>query len=222
MADEKPRRSAPTRARTGSPTPTPPSWRVTPAPDGRGRAPQSPTPPRPNGRWLIIGLVLAVLILNLWVSSSALSPTSRVRVPYSPTFLTQITDGNVQSIDSTNASVQGTFKHPFGYQGSAPTLYFATQIPSFADNQALETVLKDHNVVQNATNPDTGASFLEELLFGFGPTLFLILIIVLFMRRAASGGGGAGGLMSFGRSRARSRARRACRSSRCLRPSSSR
>jgi len=144
-----------------------------------------------------------VLILNVWVSSTALSPTSRVRIPYSPTFLNQITDGNVQSIDSTNASVQGTFKHPFGYQGSAPTLYFATQIPSFADNQALETVLKEHNVVQNATNPDTGASFLEELLFGFGPTLFLILIIVLFMRRAASGGGGAGGLMSFGRSRAR-------------------
>ncbi len=159
-------------------------------------------PPRRNGRWLIIGLVLAVLILNVWVSSNALSPTSRVRVPYSPTFLTQVTDGNVQSIDSTGESVQGTFKHPFAYQGSAATVYFATQIPSFADNQALENILKQHGVVQNATNPDTGASFFEELLFGFGPTLFFILIIIWFMRRAASGGG-AGGLMSFGRSRAR-------------------
>jgi cell division protease FtsH len=203
MADDQPRRSAPTRTRPGSAPPTPPSWRVTPAPDGRGRSPGSPKPSRPNGRWLIIGLVLAVLILNVWVSSNALSPTSRVRVPYSPTFLTAVTDGNVQSIDSTNAAVQGTFKHPFAYQGNAATVYFSTQIPSFADNQQLETVLKDHGVVQNATNPDTGASFFEELLFGFGPTLFFILIIIWFMRRAASGGGGAGGLMSFGRSRAR-------------------
>src|ERR1700722_14551333 len=124
MADDQPRRSAPTRTRPGSTPPTQPSWRVTPAPDGRGRSPESPRPSRPNGRWLIIGLVLAVLILNIWVSSHALSPTSRVRVPYSPTFLTQVTDGNVQSIDSTGEAVQGTFKHPFGYQGSAATVYF--------------------------------------------------------------------------------------------------
>jgi cell division protease FtsH len=203
MADEKQRRSAPTRPRTGDSPPTPPAWRVTPAPDGRGGSPQGPAPPRPNARWLIIGLVLGVLVLNLWVSSAALSPTSRAKIPYSPTFLTQVTDGNVTSIDSTGASVQGTFKHPFSYQGDTATVYFSTQIPSFANNQTLETILKDHAVIQNATNPDTGASFLEELLFGFGPTLFFILIIVWFMRRAATGGGGAGGLMSFGRSRAR-------------------
>jgi cell division protease FtsH len=151
---------------------------------------------------VIVGLVLAVLVLNVWISSNALAPTSRVRIPYSPTFLTQVTDGNVQSINSTDESVQGTFKHPYGYQSNKPTVYFATQIPSFADDQALENVLKQHGVIQNATNPDTGASFFEELLFGFGPTIFLVLLLVFLMRRAASGGG-AGGLMSFGRSRAR-------------------
>ena len=88
------------------------------------------------------------------------------------------------------------------YQSSPPTIYFSTQIPSFADNQALETVLKQHNVVENATNPDSGPSFLESLIFGFGPTLLLVLLFVFLMRRAASAGG-AGGLMSFGRSRAR-------------------
>jgi cell division protease FtsH len=175
---------------------------VTPAPDGRGRSPQQPKPSRPSARWLIVGLVLALLAINLWVSSAALSPTSRVRIPYSPTFLTQVTDGNVQSINSTDASIQGTFKHPFGYQSTKPTVYFSTQIPSFADGQALENVLKQHGVVQNATNPDSGPSFFESLLFGFGPTLFFVLIIVLLMRRAANAGG-AGGLMSFGRSRAR-------------------
>jgi cell division protease FtsH len=151
---------------------------------------------------VIAGLILAVLVLNVWISSNALAPTSRVRIPYSPTFITQVTDGNVQSINSTEESVQGTFKHPYGYQANKPTVYFSTQIPSFADGQALENVLKQHGVIQNATNPDTGASFFEELLFGFGPTIFLVLLFVFLIRRAASGGG-AGGLMSFGRSRAR-------------------
>ena len=43
---------------------------------------------------------------------------------------------------------------------------------------------------------------MESVIFGFGPTLLLFAIIFFVMRRAA-GGGGAGGLMSFGRSRAR-------------------
>jgi cell division protease FtsH len=148
-----------------------------------------------NPRWLVLALVVGLLALNL-------SPSSRVRIPFSPTFLTQVQNNNVASINSTGESVQGTFARPFQFQNNPPTRYFSTQIPSFADNESLFTILKAHNVVTNATNPDTGPSFLESLLFGFGPTLFLILLIVFVMRRAASAGG-AGGLMSFGRSRAR-------------------
>jgi cell division protease FtsH len=155
-----------------------------------------------NPRWLVLALVVGLLALNLWISSQALSPSSRVRIPFSPTFLTQVQNNNVASINSTGESVQGTFARPFQFQNNPPTRYFSTQIPSFADNESLFTILKAHNVVTNATNPDTGPSFLESLLFGFGPTLFLILLIVFVMRRAASAGG-AGGLMSFGRSRAR-------------------
>ena len=44
---------------------------------------------------------------------------------------------------------------------------------------------------------------LESVLFGFGPTLLFVLLFVFIARRAAAAGGGAGGLMSFGRSRAR-------------------
>jgi cell division protease FtsH len=175
---------------------------VTPAPDGRGSNKPTP-PPRINPRWWIVFFIVGLLALNLWISSQALSPNSRVRVPFSPTFLTQVTNGNVNSIDSTGESIQGTFAHPFQYQNNPPTRYFATQIPSFADNQSLFTILKAHNVVTNATNPDSGPSFLESLIFGFGPTLLLVLLFVFLMRRAAASAGGAGGLMSFGRSRAR-------------------
>ncbi|HEX4281915.1 MAG TPA: ATP-dependent zinc metalloprotease FtsH, partial [Solirubrobacteraceae bacterium] len=88
-------------------------------------------------------------------------------------------------------------------QNNPPTRYSSTQIPSFAATQSLENVLSKNNVVQNATNPNSGPSFFESLIFGFGPTLLLVLLIVFVMRRAAASGGGAGGLMSFGRSRAR-------------------
>jgi cell division protease FtsH len=175
---------------------------VTPAPDGRGSQQPAPRPPGPSPRWIIVALVLGLLALNLWISSQALSPNSRVRIPYSPTFLTQVRAGNVSEIASTGDAIQGTFKRSFGYQSDRPTRFFSTQVPSFADNSALTNVLETNGVRINAQSPDTGPSFLESLIFGFGPTIFLVLLIVFFMRRAASGGG-AGGLMSFGRSRAR-------------------
>src|SRR5437764_1272993 len=68
-----------------------PGWRVTPAPDGRGG---ETTPERPptgrNPRWLVVVVVLALLGLNLWISSQALKPNPRIRIPYSPTFLNQV------------------------------------------------------------------------------------------------------------------------------------
>ena len=155
---------------------------------------------------MIVALVVALLALNLWISSQALSPNSRVKLPYSPTFLTQVKAGNVTNISSTGDAIQGTFAHPVKYPANSttatPTTEFSTQVPSFADNSALQNLLQQYGVTENAQSPDNGPSFIESLLFGFGPTLFFVLIIVLFMRRAAASGG-AGGLMSFGRSRAR-------------------
>ncbi len=76
-------------------------------------------------------------------------------------------------------------------------------MPSFANDSQLSTLLQDNNVTIDANNPDTGPSFLESLIFGFGPTLLIVGLLVFIARRSAGAGGGAGGLMSFGRSRAR-------------------
>ena len=142
-----------------------------------------------------------LLAINLWVSSSALSP-NRVAIPYSPTFTSQLNRGNVSSISSTSLAIQGTFKKAYRYQGNTPTVYFSTQVPSFGNNRALDALLTKENVRITAQNPNAGPSIIESILFGFGPTLLLVLLFVFIMRRAAAGGG-AGGLMSFGRSRAR-------------------
>jgi cell division protease FtsH len=150
----------------------------------------------------LVAVVIGLLAVNLWVSSQALKPNPRVQIPYSPTFLKQVEAGNVTAISSTGDAIEGTFKQPFQYHGATRTIYFATQVPAFANNASLDRLLAASGVVQEAENPNQGASFLTQLLFGLGPTLLLILVFVLVMRRAASGGG-AGGLMSFGRSRAR-------------------
>jgi cell division protease FtsH len=206
MAQQPTRRSAPPRGdRPSGQPPTPPMWKVTPAPDGRGG--RQPTPPqRPNPRWVVVVLVLALLGLNLWISSQALSPSPRVSIPYSPTFLQYVQAGNVAQISSTGNSIQGTFKAAVKYPASSKTAQattlFSTQIPSFANGTQLQNKLVQYKVTINAHPLSSGPSFLESLIFGFGPTLLFVLIFVLIMRRAA-GAGGAGGLMSFGRSRAR-------------------
>jgi cell division protease FtsH len=129
-----------------------------------------------------------------------------VRIPYSPTFLNQVTNGNVKQISSKGDAIQGTFKTAIKYpanDASATTAAnFSTQVPSFANNAELSGLLQSKDVTIDAQNPSTGPSVIESLIFGFGPTLLLVLLFVFIARRAASGGG-AGGLMSFGRSRAR-------------------
>jgi cell division protease FtsH len=207
MSEQQAQRDAPPRDRKKPPTPSLPGWRVTPAPDGRGgQKPDGRQPPRRNSRWLIVILVLALFGVNLYVSSQALKPNARIRIPYSPTFLSQVKNDNVQEISSTGDSIQGTFIKPVKYPPDdkqvQATTGFSTQVPSFANNSELSNLLQSHDVTIDAKSPDSGPSFLTSLIFGFGPTLLLVALFVMLMRRAASGGG-AGGLMSFGRSRAR-------------------
>ena len=154
---------------------------------------------------MVVLAVLALLGLNLFISSRALQPASRVAIPYYPTFINQVDAGNVSSVSSTGNSIQGTFraavKYPSNSQTASPTTLFSTQIPSFANGTNLQTVLQDHGVTINAHPLSTGPSFWESLLYGFGPTILFVGLLIWFMRRAAAGG--AGGLMSFGRSQAR-------------------
>jgi cell division protease FtsH len=161
----------------------------------------------PRSRWWIALVVVVLLALNLWISSRALQPNAPVRIPYSPTFLAQVKGGNVKEISSTGDSIQGTFKnairYPSGDQNVTPKSNFSTQVPSFANNSQLSSLLQSEGVTIDAQAPNSGPSFLESLIFGFGPTLLLVILFVAIARRAASAGGGAGGLMSFGRSRAR-------------------
>jgi cell division protease FtsH len=185
--------------------PTPPdrpSWRVTPPPGDSGSSSGGSRGWRGFGRRtrLIILVVVGLLALNYWIASVAVKPQERVQVPYSPFFLQQAQAGNVKEITSTGTSVQGTFRHDVRFHGTRAR-EFSTQIPAFANRNALSSLLQSERVVVNAKPLESGVSVWETLLFGFGPTLLFVGLMIWFFRRFASAGGGP--LGSFTRSRAR-------------------
>jgi cell division protease FtsH len=168
------------------------------SPAPRGTAP----PPRPRFRigfvWILIALVL--LAINVYAGTRAMQPASRLRVPYSPFFLDQVNAGHVKDITSKGTAVQGTFTQPQSYAGSKATTLFQTEIPTFADNTTLSALLRSKGVVVNAQPLDTGGSWWQNLLLGFGPTILFVALLFWLVRRA---GKMQSILGSFGRSRAR-------------------
>jgi cell division protease FtsH len=150
--------------------------------------------------WWAVASIVALLLVNYWAASRATQAHPRVRVPYSPFFLQQVREGNVSVITSRGTAIQGVFKRPERYAGSKPTIRFKTEIPSFADTNALSRLLQRNGVVINAQSLDRRVPWWQNLLLGFGPTILLVGLLVWLMRRAGSMQNVLG---SFGRARAR-------------------
>jgi cell division protease FtsH len=140
-----------------------------------------------------------LLAINFWAGTRA-TDDERLSVPYSPFFLEQVREGNVAEITSEGTTLQGAFKRPRRYGDSEPTKEFETEVPAFADTDALSRALESTDVVVNAEPLDTGPPWWQTLLIGFGPTILLVGLLVFFLRRAGSAQGALG---AFGRSRHR-------------------
>src|SRR3984885_12387069 len=158
-------------------------WRVAPAPDGRG-APEAPKPKPPHRSRGFIWFVVAVLAFNL-ASVFLLSPggQQRVKVPFSPYFLSAVQAGRVASIESKGETIQGTFKSRVSYPPTdakaTPTTLFATQVPSFWNNAQLTALLRSEGVEVNAQSTTQSTPLVVSLLLGFGPTLLIVGLFVL-------------------------------------------
>ncbi|MET0511857.1 MAG: hypothetical protein ABW135_09280 [Thermoleophilaceae bacterium] len=184
----------------------PQGWRVDPGPSGRGKPsvdPEAPRFPALSPRWLLF-LVL-VLGLNVWlVSVLPEPPQRRVRIPYNPTFLQQIGNGNLKSISSKGETVQGELRQPLRYppndKNADPVRFIDTEVPTFANEAELARLLERKGVIVNAKPPQTERSLIGTILLSFAPTLLLVALFIFMMRRLS---GGVGGVSAFGRSRAR-------------------
>jgi cell division protease FtsH len=166
----------------------PPGWRI----EGSPKTPQK-RPPGLGRRLLIFVVVL--LVLN-WLTVILFAPgkKERVQIPYSPTFIAQVKDGNVKSISSKGETLQGEFRKEF--KGDTN---FGTQIPTFANTDQLSQVLQQNNVEINAKPITEDRSLVLTILLSFGPTILLVGLFIWLIRRAQPGSM----LSSLGRSRAR-------------------
>jgi cell division protease FtsH len=71
-----------------------PPWRVDPAPDGRGAPPEKGSPTGMS--WRRFGAVLlALLVLNYFLTSLLPGGERPERISYTPVFLSVVTSGNV-------------------------------------------------------------------------------------------------------------------------------
>ena len=190
----------PSKARAPDPrTPLPPrdpkrgDMRVEGAPK---KPPMLPWSPR-----RFFAILLGLLVLN-WLIVAIFAPAEkRIEVPYTPTFLEQVRDGNVKEISSTGDTIKGEFKEKVEYENESAK-NFDTEVPTFANDRELSQLLEEQNVIVSA-NPPNERSLLTTILFSFGPTILLVALFVFLARRAAMAGGGGGVLGQFGRSRAR-------------------
>src|SRR5918996_1358366 len=171
-----------------------------PPPAPRGSSPTPPQRPRfgLSPRWIVF--FLALLAFNLFITSRAMEPESRVHVPYSPFFLQEVRTGNVEQITSKGTDVEGTFEKEVSFEDSEPTTRFRTEIPAFANTDELSRLLQANDVTFNAEPLETGAPWWQTLLFGFGPVILLVVLLFWLFRRA---GNVQNALGAFGRSRAR-------------------
>ncbi|HEY8741987.1 MAG TPA: ATP-dependent metallopeptidase FtsH/Yme1/Tma family protein, partial [Chloroflexota bacterium] len=151
--------------------------------------------------FVVIWVVIFFLIPLLFPG-----PTDLLTVSYT-TFTQQVNAGNVADITSQGTAIQGDFKQgipdPSPPAGQAAKSYtkFATEVPTFADNQNLDTLLESKGVVITSKSLVAARSPLLTLLLSFGPTLLLIGGFVWLTTRAQSAAGG--GVFSIGRSKAR-------------------
>jgi cell division protease FtsH len=155
--------------------------------------------------WLLVAVLLALNYIAVALFAPGRPET--VRIPYSPTFLEQIDDGNVKRVSSRGATIEGEFKkavkYPAGDENAKAAPNFETEVPLFANRSELSKSLQDKGVVIEAEPVNQGRGILASLLLGFGPVLLLVGLFVWMARRAAGSGGPMGALGSFGRSRAR-------------------
>ena len=134
--------------------------------------------------------------------------SQRVKVPFSPYFVSEVQAGQVASIASKGDTIQGTFKAAVRYpeqrrEGHADDAVRDTGPSVLEQRSADGAAAGPRRPDQRAVDRHRPRLCSCRCCLGFGPTLLIVGIIILFMRRAAKSGGGMGALGNFGRSKAR-------------------
>ncbi|NBE53118.1 ATP-dependent metallopeptidase FtsH/Yme1/Tma family protein [Streptomyces boluensis] len=172
-------------------SPVPPRDRA----DQPWRSEGAPPPPPPkkkvSWRGLIWTALLVYLITNLVLTF--VGDDAPTKISYTE-FSKQVTAGNVSKIYAKGDQIQGDLKKAAGVPDKDKDTYdkFATQRPSFADDQLWDELTKQ-KVTVTAEPVYKEPSLLTNLLVSLLPILLLVALWVFMARRmSARLGGGAG------------------------------
>jgi cell division protease FtsH len=145
-------------------------------------------------KWIPLAVLL--LLVNWFAATSVRGQkTKRTLIPYSA-FTEQVVKGNVVSISSRGATIQGEFRKKstnLPAKAAEVASAFRTERPAFANDDLL-ALLKQHGVIVKAEPIDVPVSIWIQLLTGIGPTLLIIGLMVWFLRRGMGAASGLGGL----------------------------
>ena len=191
----------PTRTGTDDDKKKPPAWRVEGMPprDGEDEKQSRLFPTPPGGRWFWI-LLAGLLAFNVFVSNTLLQPDPRIAISYSD-FLDQVDADNVESVSATGETIHATLLSEITdpEDSDVTSELIETERPTFAQDDLLAT-LRAKGVEVNAEDPEF-VPLWQQVIFGFGPTLFILWLFFYMFRRAGSALGG--GALGLGRSRAK-------------------
>jgi cell division protease FtsH len=171
----------------------------TPQPERKedGRAPQ-------RFGWRNVGVFLGLLLVNYVVVSLLFGAAEnpRVEIPYRPTFIAQLSEGNVATITAKSLGIEGTFEKAVRYpdEEASATTNFSTEVPEFADRAELDQLVQEHDVEVTAEPAVRETPLWMTFLMYFGPALLLFGLWFWYLRRAGAAGGG---MLGFGRAKAR-------------------
>jgi cell division protease FtsH len=171
-------------------------------PDSEQRSERGGPHKPPRLGWRSAVVFLGLLLLNYVLVSQLLGGETnpRVTIPYSPSFLEQVENGNVAKITAKGAAIEGTFKKAVRYPDAKATATtdFSTEVPEFAESAELDRLLREHDVEVAAKPATSEMPRWLTLLVYLGPTLLFFGLWMWYLRRAGAAGGG---MFNFGRAK---------------------
>ncbi len=169
-----------------------PTKKSTPAPAPKTTPSLSPSSPSPRWRWLLPA-ALAIAFAAVLIFHPGAGGTRAQALSYT-SFVSDVTANKVSTASITTAgAVTGKL-----HDGAS----YTSQIPTALDDSALPTLLLEHKVQVTGTTPS--GSVLGLVIEWVFPLLILVGLFIWFGRRSSKQmGGRLGGIMSFGKSKAK-------------------